>query len=272
MSLLETTKLLLRTHRISPNKPLGQNFTIEPSLFHRLIDYASLSSDDVVLDVGAGFGFLTKLLANNCKRVVAVEADGAIAEVLRNQLRGLSNVETIQGNVLKVQVPYFNKAVSIPPYQISSKLLAWLLPKEFDCAVLVFQKEFANKLVASVGSDDYGWLTVVAYYYVETELLNLVPKSTFYPEPSVGSVILRLKPKKPKPFYLKDEKSFQRFAQSLFTSRNRKVKNAVLPFLKGICAMKQEDLNKSINAIPFRDKRVRELAPEDFGALANALA
>jgi 16S rRNA (adenine1518-N6/adenine1519-N6)-dimethyltransferase len=272
MSLLETTKLLLRTHRISPNKLLGQNFTVEPSLFHRLIDYASLSSGDVVLDVGAGFGFLTKLLANNCKRVVAVEADGAIAEVLRNQLRGLSNVETIQGNVLKVQVPYFNKAVSIPPYQISSKLLAWLSPKEFDCAVLVFQREFANKLVASVRSDDYGWLTVVAYYYVETELLNAVPKSTFYPEPSVDSVILRLKPKKPKPFYLKDEKSFQRFAQSLFTNRNRKVKNAVLPFLKGIRVMKQEDLNKSINAIPFRDKRVRELAPEDFGALANALA
>jgi 16S rRNA (adenine1518-N6/adenine1519-N6)-dimethyltransferase len=272
MSLLETTKLLLRTHRISPNKLLGQNFTIEPSFFQLLIDYTSLDSNDVALDVGAGFGFLTRMLASNCKRVIAVEADRIVAEVLRDQLRGLSNVETIEGNVLKAHVPCFNKVVSIPPYQISSKLLAWLLPKEFDCAVLVFQKEFADKLVASVRSDDYGWLTVVAYYYVEAELLSTVPKSTFYPEPNVDSTIVRLRPKKPKPFCLKDEKSFQRFAQSLFTNRNRKVKNAVLPFLKGIRAMKQEDLDKLINAVPFRDKRVRELAPEYFGVLANALA
>jgi 16S rRNA (adenine1518-N6/adenine1519-N6)-dimethyltransferase len=272
MSLLETTKLLLRTHRISPNKLLGQNFTIEPSIFRRLIDYASLGSDDVVLDVGAGFGFLAKLLANNCKSVVAVEADRVVAEVLRDQLRGSSNVETIQGNVLKVQVPRFNKVVSIPPYQISSKLLAWLLPKGLDCAVLVVQKEFANKLVASVGSDDYGWLTVVTHYYVETELLDAIPKSTFYPEPNVDSVIICLKPKKPKPFRLKDEKSFQRFVRSLFINRNRKVKNAVLPFLKGMRAMKQEDVDKLISTIPFRNKRLRELSPEDFGALANALA
>lgn len=272
MSLLERTKLLLRTRRISPNKLLGQNFTVESSVFQRAINYANLNKQDVVLDIGAGFGFLTRVLANNCKRVVAVEVDEAIAGVLREQIKDLSNVEIVKGNVLKTPIPAFNKVVSIPPYQISSKLLSWLLNKDFDRAILIFQKEFANHLVASVGSDDYSWLTVVAYYYVETDLLDGIPKSMFYPEPKVDSVIVRLTPKKPKPFIVKDEAQFKRLAQSLFTKRNRKLRNAILQYLKGKRAMTAEQAANLVGVIPFRDKRVRELAPEDFGVLANAIA
>ncbi len=272
MSLLERTKLLLRTHRISPNKLLGQNLTVESSVFQRAINYANLNKQDVVLDIGAGFGFLTRALANNCKRVVAVEVDEAIAGVLREQVKDLSNVEIVKGNVLKTPIPAFNKVVSIPPYQISSKLLLWLLNKDFDRAILIFQKEFANHLVASVGSDDYSWLTVVAYYYVETDLLDGIPKSMFYPEPKVDSVIVRLTPKKPKPFIVKDEAQFKQLAQSLFTKRNRKLRNAILQYLKGKRAMTAEQAANLVGVIPFRDKRVRELAPEDFGVLANAIA
>jgi 16S rRNA (adenine1518-N6/adenine1519-N6)-dimethyltransferase len=251
---------------------LGQNFTVESSVFQRAINYANLNKQDVVLDIGAGFGFLTRVLANNCKRVVAVEVDEAIAGVLREQIKDLSNVEIVKGNVLKTPIPAFNKVVSIPPYQISSKLLSWLLNKDFDRAILIFQKEFANHLVASVGSDDYSWLTVVAYYYVETDLLDGIPKSMFYPEPKVDSVIVRLTPKKPKPFIVKDEAQFKRLAQSLFTKRNRKLRNAILQYLKGKRAMTAEQAANLVGVIPFRDKRVRELAPEDFGVLANAIA
>lgn len=272
MSLLERTKLLLRTHRISPNKLLGQNFSVEPSIFQRAIDYADLNKQDVVLDIGAGFGFLTRALANNCKRVVAVEVDEDIAGALREQVKDLSNVEIVRGNVLKMPIPTFNKVVSIPPYQISSKLLSWLLNKDFDCAILIFQKEFANHLMASVGSDDYSWLTVTAYYYVEAGLLDGVPKWMFYPEPKVDSVIVRLAPKRPRPFMVKNEAQFKRLAQSLFTNRNRKLRNAILPYLKGIRAMTAEQAANLVGVIPFREKRVRELAPEDFGALANAIA
>jgi 16S rRNA (adenine1518-N6/adenine1519-N6)-dimethyltransferase len=271
MSLLERTKLLLRRNRIYPKKSLGQNFLVDSSIFQFLADYCSLKPKDVVLDIGAGLGFLTRFLASACGEVLAVESDKRLVKALREQLKDLSNVKVIEGNVLKVKLPHFNKIVSIPPYNISSPLLLWLLSKEFDCAVLIFQKEFTHRLSASVGGKDYGWLAVVAYYYVEVEILDAIPKWMFYPQPEVDSVIVRLKPKKPKPFTLKSETFFRQLMQSLFTHRNKKVKNAVSSFMKGKRGMIPEDAIKIVETLHFRDKRVRELAPEDFGALANVL-
>jgi 16S rRNA (adenine1518-N6/adenine1519-N6)-dimethyltransferase len=237
-----------------------------------MASYASLDRDDVALDVGAGLGFLTRFLASRCKRVLAVESATGLVKVLREQLNDVPNVDVVEGDVLKVQLPDFNKVVSIPPYHISSALLSWLFEKNFDCAVLVFQREFADRLAASVGGENYGWLTVVGYYHVEVELSDDVPKWMFYPQPEVDSVIVRLRPKKSPPFTLTDKASFKQLVQSLFTERNRKVRNAVLPFLKGARAMSTEKATEMADAVPFRDRRVRELAPEDFGALANALA
>jgi 16S rRNA (adenine1518-N6/adenine1519-N6)-dimethyltransferase len=234
--------------------------------------YASLSRDDVVLDIGAGLGFLTRFLADKCKCVLAVESDSRLVSVLHAELRDLPNVELIEGNVLKVQIPQFNKVVSVPPYYISSSLLPWLFNKNSKCAVLIFQKEFANRLVASVGSEDYGWLTVVAYCHVTVELFDEVPKWTFYPQPEVSSIIVRLQPKKPPPFTLKDRVLFKQLVQTLFTKRNRKVRNAVLPFIKSTRVTTAKNTVKLADSLPFHNKRVRELAPEDFGALANALA
>lgn len=250
---------------------MGQNFTVEPFLFQIMAEYASLDKNDVALDIGAGLGFLTHFLASKCKTVLAVEADNKLEKVLHEQLADLTNIQLIKGNVLKVQIPSFNKVVSIPPYQISSRLLVWLFNRIFDCAVLIFQKEFANRIVASIGSEDYGWLTVLTYYYVECELLDNVPRTMFYPQPEVDSIIARLRPRQQKPFALKNEELFTKLVQSLFTQRNRKVRNAVMPFLKGIQARTPEDATKMATVLPLRDARVRGLAPEDFGVLANAL-
>ena len=270
MSLSET-KFLLRKHRILPNKLLGQNFMVEPSVFQSLSDYASVNRNDVVLDVGAGFGFLTRFLSNKCSRVVAVEKDSQIAEVLRERLSGLSNVTIIEGDVLKVPIPSFSKVVSVPPYQISSRLLVWLFDRGFECAVLVFQKEFADRLVAPVGTEDYGWLTVFTYYHAEVELLDAVPRWMFFPEPEVDSMIVRLRPQEASPFELKDAALFRQMLRSLFAKRNKKVSNAIVPFIKGTLRLPAEETKKLVHELPFRDKRVRVLAPEDFGALANAL-
>ena len=95
---LEETKYLLRTHRISPNKLLGQNFMVESSLYDKLCAYAELDRSDVVLDAGAGFGFLSRFLAGKCKTVIAVEKDPQITKVLREQLKGVSNVTVIEGD------------------------------------------------------------------------------------------------------------------------------------------------------------------------------
>jgi 16S rRNA (adenine1518-N6/adenine1519-N6)-dimethyltransferase len=269
MSLLEETKFLLRKYRIFPNKLLGQNFMVEPSVLQSAIEYASIVLSDVVLDIGAGFGFLTRALASKCEAVLAVEADAKLVKIMHEQLKDLPNVKIILGDALKVPIPHFNKVVSIPPYNISSPLLLWLFWRKFDCAALVLQKEFADRLVASVGSEYYGWLAVVAYYYVEVDVLDDVSKRMFYPQPKVDSVIVRLRPKKLPPFKIKDEALFKQFVQSLFTRRNRKVRNAIVPFTHSRRASDAESLLEITGAFLFCDKRVRELAPEDFGALFN---
>ncbi|MGQ9538182.1 MAG: 16S rRNA (adenine(1518)-N(6)/adenine(1519)-N(6))-dimethyltransferase RsmA [Candidatus Bathycorpusculaceae bacterium] len=269
MSLLEKTKFLLRKYQIFPKKRLGQHFTVDPSIFQRMAECVALAHDDVVLDIGAGLGLLTRFLAEKCGKVLAVEVDLRLVEILREHLKDLTNVVVIEGDVFKVQIPLFNKVVSIPPYSISSALIQWLFNKDFDCGVFVFQKEFTNRLLASVGSEDYGWLTVLTYHHFEVELFDEVPKWAFYPQPKVDSAIVRLKPRVPPSFHVKDEAFFKRLVQTLFTQRNRKVRNAVQPFIKK-CASAEESAKKAF--VPFHEKRVRELAPEDFGELANVLS
>jgi 16S rRNA (adenine1518-N6/adenine1519-N6)-dimethyltransferase len=270
MSISET-KRLLRNHRIVPNKLLGQNFMVEPSIFSKLSDYASLEGADVVLDVGAGFGFLTRFLANKCRMVLAVEKDAQVAAVLREQLQGSVNVTVIEGDLLKVEVPCFNKTVSIPPYYLSSRLVTWLFDRGFECAVLILQNEFAKRLVAAVGSDAYGWLTAVTCHSAKVELLDAVPKYMFYPPPEVNSIIVRLTPWSTSPFEVKDETFFRRMLQWLFTERNKKLSNALVPFVKSTLKIGKEDAEKLVGALPFCEKRVRELPPEAFGELANEI-
>jgi len=245
---------------------------VDTSIFPKLSDYASLCKADVVLDAGAGFGFLTRFLANKCKVVLAVEKDPHVAAVLREQLKGLvANVTVIEGDVLKAAVPSFSKVVSIPPYQISSRLLLWLFDRSFDCAVLVLQKEFAGRLVAAVGSEDYGWLTVATCYSAEVQLLDAVPNFMFYPQPEVYSAIVRLTPWKASPFKVKDGAFFRRMVRWLFTQRNKKLSNALAPFIKSTFKVTKEDAEKASSTFSFREKRVRELPPEAFGEIANAL-
>jgi len=269
MDLLQETRRLLHLHRISPKKRLGQNFAVSSALLQKLISYASVNGEDVVLEVGAGLGFLTRLLAKRCGRVIAVEVDPRLARVLRMQVQGLPNVDVIEGDVLRVPIPRFDKMVSTPPYSISSPLLFWLLERKFDCAVLTFQSEFAGRLAAPVGSGDYGRLTVSAYYLAHVELLDPVPKETFYPPPDVESTVVRLTPREP-PFPLENREVFFDLVRALFTQRNRKVRKAVMLFLGGR-ELARGEAKRIAGALSLRDRRVRELAPEDLGILSNEL-
>jgi len=268
---LEETEQLLRTYRINPNKLLGQNFMVEPSLYPKLSTYSTLSKADVVLDAGAGFGFLTRFFADKCRAVVAVEKDPYVASVLREQVKDLDNVAVVQGDMLKVALPEFNKVVAIPPYYLSSKLVVWLLARKIDCAVMILQKEFAYHLVASVGSEEYSWLTVVAFQHMEVELLDAVPKEMFHPSPKVDSVVIRLKPPILKPFEVKDQDCFVRLVKWLFTQRNKKLAKALSPFLKTNFKLTKQEADKLALSLPLHDRRVRALSPKDFGAIANAL-
>jgi 16S rRNA (adenine1518-N6/adenine1519-N6)-dimethyltransferase len=264
----DTLRILAR-HRIFPKKRLGQNFVTDQSVFQAMMNYADVSKDDVVLEVGTGLGFLTRLLSSRCKKIITIEIDARLIPILREQLKGSDNVELVEGDVLTFDIPIFDKVVSTPPYSISSPLLFWLLNRPFKLAVLAFQEEFAKRLAAQVGSKDYSRLTVAIYYRADVELLDLVPRNSFYPSPDVDSIMVRLKPKPP-PFKVKDERLFFQLVQAVFTQRNKKLRNAIMPFLTGR-KMGKEQAQKLADSLTFYDKRVRELAPEDLGALANEI-
>jgi 16S rRNA (adenine1518-N6/adenine1519-N6)-dimethyltransferase len=268
---LEEIQRLLLTHRINPNKLLGQNFMVDPAFYPKLITYAALASCDVVLDAGAGFGFLSRFLSDKCKGVVAVEKDPQVAAVLREHVKGFDNVTVVVGDILKAQLPPFNKVIAVPPYYLSSQLVTWVLMRQVDCAVMIVQKEFAERLVASVGSEEYGWLTVVAQQLAVAELLDAVPKSVFYPQPEVDSVILSLKSLGEKLFEVRDQAYFIRLVKWLFTERNKKLAKAVAPFLRGNNKLAKQAAIELAQTLPLHDMRVRELTPKDFGAIANAL-
>ena len=269
INLLQRAKHLLRLYSLFPKKRLGQNFTVNSDLLQRLVSHASLTKDDVVLEVGAGLGFLTHLLSRECKKVIAVEVDPKLVRILREQLHSLQNVELIGDDILKVSLPSFNKVVSAPPYSISSPLLFRLLERKFDWAVLILQKEFAERLAASVGTKDYGRLTVTISYRADVELLDSVPRNMFYPPPDVDSMLVRLKPREP-PFHVEDEETFFELVRVLFTQRNKKVRNALIPFLYKHEITRKEAVELADSTI-YSAMRVRELAPEDFGILTNQL-
>lgn len=270
MNLLRETKDLFKLYGIKPRKRLGQHFMTDDEIFYRMVSHASIDEEDTVLEVGAGFGFLTMLLSKRCRKVIAVEVDPKLVTILKRQLQNLQNVELREGNILTALIPPFNKVVSTPPYSISSSLLFWLLDRSFDCAILTFQKEFAERLVAPVGGENYGRLTVTTYYRAEVELLDNVPKNVFYPIPEVDSIIVRVTPRKHPPFIVHDEKMFFQLVQILFTQRNKKMRNVIFPFLfrQGIV---KEKASKLADSLTFHDKRVRQFTPEELGALTNEI-
>lgn len=268
---LEETKVLLRTHRITPNKLMGQNFLVDTAVYPKLAQAAALNREDVVLDVGAGFGFLTLFLANKCKCVVAVEKDRQIAAVLQEQVKGLGNIVVVEGDALKVELPSFNKVVAAPPYYLSSDLVMWLLERGFDCAVLIVQKEFANRLLSPVGSEEYSWLTVVANLKAEAKLLDEVPKWMFYPEPEVDSVILQLTPCSEPSVTVNNLALVKRLTKWLFTQRNKKLANALVPFVRTERKLDKAQAEAVVRGLPFLERRARELSPTDFGVLSDAL-
>ena len=254
MSLLNETKRLLRYYKIIPKKRLGQNFLIDEDAIYKMIDYASISGEDVILEVGAGFGFITERIARDAGRVIAVEIDGRLVRALRRRLSAYNNIEILHGDVMRIDIPRFNKVISTPPYSISSPLHFWLLNREFKLAILSFQEEFARRLVAPVGSKDYGRLTIATYYRADVEILDVIPKEAFWPKPKVDSLIVRLRPKRP-PFKVKNEEIFFDVVRAIFTQRNRKIRN--------------DEMRRIANSLPFSNRRPRELSPEEIGLISD---
>ena len=228
----------MTTQRRPP--PLGQHFLRDDKYAQRSVDAAELRPTDVVLEVGPGKGVLTRLLAPNVAKVVAVELDDALADAL--DAEGLPNVELLRGDAVQVPFPPFDACVSNIPYQISSPLLFKLLALDFRVAVLLVQKEFADRLVAPPGSGDYGRLSVNAQRRARVERIARVPPGAFAPPPRVDSAIVRITPQPPS-FDVVDERTYERVVEQAFAQRRKKLANALSSF------------GERARSVPHGDKR-----------------
>jgi 16S rRNA (adenine1518-N6/adenine1519-N6)-dimethyltransferase len=240
---------------------LGQNFLINKKVAEKEVEYASINAHDTVLEIGPGRGVLTNLLASKAKKVVAVEIDKKLVEKLREILP--KNVELINKDVLKMDfknLPKFNKVVSNLPFQISSPFTFKLLDYDFELAVLIYQKEFAERMIAKPKTSNYSRLSVNVYYKAYCEKLGIVPKSCFSPQPKVDSCIIKLVPRKSPAFDVLDERFFFDLTRNLFNFRRKKIGTIV----KDLYKVKYKNT-------PFIDKRVEELTPEQIGTLSNYL-
>jgi 16S rRNA (adenine1518-N6/adenine1519-N6)-dimethyltransferase len=238
-------------------KKKGQHFLIDRPALERIAQYAQLSKDDVVLEIGAGTGNLTEVLADRSSRVYAVEIDPRLAMDLQGKFQ---NVHVIKGDALEIELPNCNKIVSNLPYQISSKITYRLLSRSFELAVLMFQQEFARRLVAPVGSKEYGRLAMVAGFFCEAKILETLPRSAFRPMPEINSAIVRLIPRSVRPDV--EAEAFLKLAEGLFRQRRKKIKKVLAAL--GVSREKMAEIDSEL-----LDMRPEELTPDQAAGLAN---
>lgn len=252
----ETTRLIAETGVI-PRKSKGQNFLIDERVAERHVGFAGIEESDKVLEVGPGLGILTKFLVEKSRNVTCIELDDALADYIEEKY---PQVTLIRGDATKIDFPEFDKFVSNLPYSVSTPILFKLLECDFKKAVIMVQKEFAERMNADVGLPDYSRLTVNLYYRAESEMLETVPSSRFKPRPRVDSALVSIVPR-PAPFKVLDEKTFFKVTEITFNHRRKQIGTS----------LKAAGLISADTEIPFRNDRVEILTPEEIGILSDAV-
>lgn len=220
------------------------------AIIERILNYAELKENDVVLEIGCGTGNLTKALLERC-RVIGIEKDRKFIELLREKFKDeieAKKLTLIHGDALKVEFPYFTKFVSNIPYEISSPLIFKLFNYDFELAVLMLQREFAERLICEDSR-----LGIISKAYCTAELLEIVGRNNFKPIPKVDSAIVRIR-RSPK-IEVKNKQLFELFVTFAFTMRRKKLENIAKEFEK---------------RFGYKIKLEKELAnkrPEEIGAL-----
>lgn len=249
---------LLERYGVRPSKSKGQNYLIDRRVAEREVEHLGITEEDRVLEVGPGFGILTAALLERTPKVTAIELEEGAVNYLRD---AFPQMEVIHGDFLQVRPPPFDLFISNVPYSISSPLLFRLLDLDFRRAVVMVQREFAERMAATNADKEYSRLSVNVYYRAECRLLENVPRSRFWPEPEVDSTVVLLIPRSA-PFAVSDEGHFLRLVDMLFQQRRKKI---------GTVLKQKRMLPEDRQGIPYLDERVERLSPEQIAELSDAL-
>lgn len=270
MSLFRSLNRLMHEHGFYPNRKLSQNFVVSDELLEKIVAAASLEKSDVVLEVGAGTGFLTRKLLEH-SRVISVEIDARLCSVLRSVFsKELSEgrLVLLEGDFFKIDLPKFSKVACLPPYHVSSGLLFSLVSfQKTKSMVFVLQKDFVQKCVSKEGFPDYGPLSVLLGHYFEAKVLewNISPES-FFPKPhSFSSLVVFNKKKGAKK--IRDFDKFGFFLKTIFRFRNKKLSNALensFPFLKTQFGFSKKSFDAIVSSLGQKNKKVYFISPNEF--------
>jgi len=253
---------------IVPDRRKDQHFLIDANVLRKIVDLARIGKDEDVLEIGAGPGNLTELLAQKARRVYSIEVDAALASLLEERFKNTS-VTIIKGNALKVQFPPFDKVVANLPYSISSDVTFKLLKCGFKSGILMYQREFALRMIAKTGEPDYSRLSVDVQHFADVELLFGVPPQAFSPPPPVESAVVRLTPR-PAPYTVEDRDLFMGLVTAAFSGRRKRLGNALV---KGAHIMGVKDMKGIVARLPpdLMEKRAEEVSPEQYAELAGRI-
>jgi len=273
-------KNILRRLGLRPEKARGQNFLLHPHQARRIVTALELSPRETVVEVGPGIGALTVFLAQEARRVVALEIDPLLAAYLGEELfAGAPHVEIICRDILHFDLLGLAREVGEPvavvgnlPYQITSPLLFKLAAEKaaLSRAVLMMQQEVGARLAAAPGTKDYGVLTVLLQYHFALSRLFSLSPANFYPPPQVTSVVMRLDPREPEP-RARDEAWFALVVKTAFATRRKTLRNTLAARRTPLGLPAQEILGalEALDLDPGR--RGETLSGPQFVNLANDL-
>lgn len=249
---------LIQEAGITPDKSRDQYFLVDDDVLDRIAGYAPIG--DRVLEIGAGVGNLTERLIEKYEDVVVVEIDPSLADFVENRFQ---DITVVRGDFLENPVPEFDVCVSNLPYSASSPILFRLVPLGKPL-VLTLQKEFAERLVAGVGEDDYGRLSVTAGYFADANYLETVSRTAFEPQPEVDSAVVELTPTEQR---VEDEELFMDLLRGVFTQRRKTLRNALrnTEHITGLDpGLVEERLTDDLLS-----KRPEEVSPDEYAKIVG---
>ena len=282
-SVLEETRFIMKKYNIKANKSLGQNFLISEDVVDKIVGASEIKKEDLVIEIGPGLGTLTKFLLDRAGKVICIELDNKMIEILEDRFKLYDNFELINQDVLKVDLKKLIqneketgniknvKIVANLPYYITTPIIMKLLEEELELEsiTVMIQKEVADRLIAVPGEKETGAITYSVYYYATAEGILEVPNDSFIPEPEVTSKVIKLNIRKEPPVNVKNKEVMFRIIKSAFMQRRKTLLNALTNtkvFInkdEGIGILKSLNLNE--------DVRAEKLTIEDFANISNII-
>lgn len=248
---------LLEKHGLKPRKQLGQNFLIDGNIARKITAAVEVKEGDAIIEVGPGVGALTAELARSGANLLAIEIDRGLAALMEELFKSRCWIRVIRRDVLKVNWGqlinnFFEpgakvKLVSNLPYVISGPFMYALFREHFpfESAVLMLQKEVAQRLVANPGEPDYGALSIISRYYTEGKVLFNVSNNVFWPRPKVGSAVLYLRPRH-RMLNEVEENLFWYLVQGVFEQRRKTIFNNLIRIFPGLHSQMHELLSEAL--------------------------